>query len=152
MTQYPVRGRRASALPPYHPPVYFFALYAGIIWFGVNYFRRRWPAYIVLLVTIPVALAGVQLIRTLLHIDNVILSIVATAYEALILMVGVMIVLVPARRQTVIPCFRCRYDLTGNTSGTCPECGGTHDTDARDRREALAPAAEPVLRAPDAPP
>ncbi|MBL8746948.1 MAG: hypothetical protein JNK58_11415 [Phycisphaerae bacterium] len=103
--------------------MYFFALYAGIIWFGVNYFRRRWPAYVVLLVTIPVALAGVQLIRTLLHIDNMILSIVATAYEALILMVGVMIVLVPRRPHAMQPCHRCRYDLVGNTSGTCPECG-----------------------------
>lgn len=131
--------------------MYFFALYAGIIWFGVNYFRRRWPAYLVLLVTIPVALAGVQLIRSLLHIDNMILSIVATAYEALILMVGVMIVLVPARTHAVIPCTRCRYDLTGNTSGTCPECGRTHDAEARGRREALAPAPEPVLRSPDAP-
>ncbi len=145
---------KSSIALAYHPRVYFFALYAGIVWFGVNYFRRKWPAYLVLLFTIPVALAGVQLIRYLLHIDNMILSIVATAYEALILMVGVMIVLVPQRKHALAPCHRCRYDLTGNTSGTCPECGRTHDTAARDRREALAPATapEPALRSPDATP
>lgn len=120
--------------------MYFFALYAGIIWFGVNYFRRRWPAYIVLLVTIPVALAGVQLIRSLLHIDNMILSIVATAYEALILMVGVMIVLAPRRNHSLSPCRRCRYDLTGNTSGTCPECGKSHDRPLSPRAPAYGDA------------
>jgi hypothetical protein len=29
------------------------------------------------------------------------------------------------RAQIVGVCFACGYNLTGNVSGTCPECGGT---------------------------
>ncbi len=29
--------------------------------------------------------------------------------------------------QAMIPCRNCHYDLTGNQSGTCPECGTTID-------------------------
>lgn len=111
--------------------MYFFALYAAIVWFGVYHFRRRWPAYVVLLATIPVALAGVQVLRWVLHADNLILNIVATAYEAVILMVGVMIVLMPGPRRGAVPCRRCRYDLTGNTTGRCPECGREHGLSSR---------------------
>ncbi len=28
------------------------------------------------------------------------------------------------QRQQGRPCVRCGYDLRGNTSGVCPECGG----------------------------
>jgi hypothetical protein len=28
-----------------------------------------------------------------------------------------------ARRRAAGECLRCGYDLTGNVSGTCPECG-----------------------------
>ncbi|HWE95629.1 MAG TPA: hypothetical protein VG269_16815 [Tepidisphaeraceae bacterium] len=29
-----------------------------------------------------------------------------------------------SRRRLGIVCPKCDYDLTGNVSGTCPECGG----------------------------
>jgi hypothetical protein len=116
--------------------VYLFVLYAAAIWFGVHYFRRRWPAVVVLLVTIPVALGGVALLRSLLGTQNGILSIAAVAYESLILMVGVLIVLLPRGKKGALPCPRCRYDLTGNTSGTCPECGRRHDLETRVRHVA----------------
>jgi hypothetical protein len=31
------------------------------------------------------------------------------------------------RRCALGQCTRCGYDLTGNVSGVCPECGGAHD-------------------------
>ena len=50
---------------------------------------------------------------------------------AVILMVGVMMVLIPAKGRATIPCHRCRYDLTGNTSDRCPECGRIHGLGSR---------------------
>ena len=32
------------------------------------------------------------------------------------------------RRADLRPCRKCGYDLTGNTSGTCPECGTKIET------------------------
>jgi hypothetical protein len=28
-------------------------------------------------------------------------------------------------------CMKCAYDLTGNTSGVCPECGTNHESETR---------------------
>ena len=42
-------------------------------------------------------------------------------------------------------CTRCRYDLTGNQSGICPECGEPTPAEPRHRRDAeLAPLAEAI--------
>ncbi len=51
-------------------------------------------------------------------------------YLALPLHLGVLIILLPTailwrrdRRRAKGQCHRCGYNLTGNTSGVCPECG-----------------------------
>lgn len=116
--------------------MYLFVLYAAAIWVGIHYFRRRWPALIVLAFTIPVTIIGVRFLRLALDTDNTILNIVATAYEIMILIVGTVIALSPRRGAATIPCRACRYDLTGNITGACPECGRIHDPEAHAGRAA----------------
>jgi hypothetical protein len=45
---------------------------------------------------------------------------------------GLILLTLAIRRRLGLPgpnqCQRCRYDLTGNTSGVCPECGTTIST------------------------
>ncbi len=41
------------------------------------------------------------------------------------------------RRTKVGCCEECGYDLTGNTSGTCPECGGPADGSVTPARAAI---------------
>jgi predicted amidophosphoribosyltransferase len=50
---------------------------------------------------------------------------------------------IPNRRLDARICPRCRYDLTGNESGICPECGTPTPRHVRELKLAkLAPAAE----------
>ncbi|MDB5171993.1 MAG: hypothetical protein JWN51_766 [Phycisphaerales bacterium] len=66
-------------------------------------------------------------------VDVVIPSWVAPVFAACVLFVAVVIAMrvhylrqrkAPLRRVVAGLCPICGYDLTGNVSGTCPECGG----------------------------
>jgi hypothetical protein len=60
------------------------------------------------------------------------------------LLIGVLVAVLPSRSTLRRPdrCANCDYDLTGNISGACPECGQPTPAEARRRRNAdLAPLA-----------
>lgn len=109
------------------PRVYLFVLYAMLIWFGVYTFRRRWVAWGILALSLPVAWLVVRLTQWLAGSQNTMLVMMAAVYELLILMVGVLIALQRREKPARFPCRQCSYDLTGNQSGVCPECGKTVD-------------------------
>ncbi len=49
--------------------------------------------------------------------------VVGAAVWLLVSVLGLVVYLVMPARQEPGHCRRCRYDLTGNVSGVCPECG-----------------------------
>lgn len=120
--------------------MYFIALYACVIWFVVYTFRRRWPAFVVLLLSIPLAAAVIQMCGMLFRPNNGLFIVMATAFEVVILCLGAFIALQPRAKQASKPCFRCRYDLAGNETGICPECGRVHDAAAAARWRFPPPA------------
>lgn len=64
-------------------------------------------------------------------------------------LVGLIAMIYPARRlqRRADRCATCNYDLTGNLSGTCPECGQPTPAELRRRRDAaLAPLADAIAR------
>jgi hypothetical protein len=103
--------------------VYVFVLYAAMVWFGVYAFRRQWLAWVILLASVPVAFLVVRGTQWLMGTQNTMIWLMAGLYQGLILLIGVVIAVQPRERPARFPCRRCHYDLTGNESGICPECG-----------------------------
>lgn len=132
--------------------MYAFVLYAMLIWVAVYAQRRRWQAWAILAASIPVAWLGVRAMQWMAGSQNTMFLALAGVYEALILMVGVMLAIQPRTRRVHTACHKCRYDLAGNTSGFCPECGSTVPPAAPPRRtHPPAPRRKPAPRpAPDA--
>jgi hypothetical protein len=63
------------------------------------------------------------------------------------LFVGLLVAIIPCHPAIVPPgrCGKCDYDLTGNLSGICPECGTMTPREARRRHlEQFAPLAEAI--------
>ncbi len=48
------------------------------------------------------------------------------------------------RRRQMLACRKCGYELTGNTSGRCPECNTATTRPARSRRVRRNPAPPPL--------
>lgn len=103
--------------------MYVFVLYAALVWFGVYTFRRRWPSLAILALSVPLAFLVVRGTQWLMGTQNTVIWLMAGLYEGLILLIGVLIAAQPRVRPARFPCRRCHYDLTGNESGICPECG-----------------------------
>jgi hypothetical protein len=65
------------------------------------------------------------------------------------LFIGLLALLVPARKpqSRLNRCLTCGYDLTGNVSGICPECGEPTPTEVRRRHDAeLTPLADAIAQ------
>jgi hypothetical protein len=64
------------------------------------------------------------------------------AWSGLMLLLSAVVIVWHARVRDGDPlaCVACGYHLAGNTSGVCPECGGTIDADKRQRIEAMGVA------------
>lgn len=103
--------------------MYVFVLYAALIWAAAYTYRRKWQAWAVLGLSIPAAMVVTRVMEFLVGNANFFLRGGAMVYEALILLVGVVIAVQPRTRPALHACKRCKYDLAGNTSGRCPECG-----------------------------
>ncbi len=122
-----------------------FVIYAAVVW-SAAYFMRRTTAGLVvaLLSPIPVALAAWGVYHWLLAGHDMpvhMIVVVPTAY-GVVIMAGAWL-FATQRRLPRAACRRCTYDLAGNLSGVCPECG--QPIGARDALE--TPDAEAIFAA-----
>lgn len=104
-----------------------FVSYATLVWLLVFRFRRRWQGFVLLFVgTGLVWFAGHVLFgspRQAQQGNWTTGLAMAYLYEFAILSVGLFLALQSRRAPVFERCPRCRYDLRGNTTGVCPECG-----------------------------
>ncbi|HBS29828.1 MAG TPA: hypothetical protein DEB06_10365, partial [Phycisphaerales bacterium] len=107
--------------------MYLFVLYAAIIWLAVYRFRRRWQGFVILLCGAgAIWLVADWLFGRPARGGQVAVSnglAMAYFYEASIVGIGLFLVLQSRRAPVFERCPKCRYDLRGNTTGVCPECG-----------------------------
>lgn len=106
--------------------MFFLLAYAVAIWAICFTHRRRWPAFVA-------PIAGLAPVALVTHMDVLFifsnengtalwLYIVAGAFMALILGVGLFIAVLP-RNAADDPCPACGYDQSGAISEICSECG-----------------------------
>ncbi len=104
----------------------FLLAYAVAIWAITLVYRRRWPAFAAIPLSVaPVAVGAKLCVVYLIERDGpaVPVYVLAGGYGALIVLVGLLIAVQPRRIPAVHPCPACGYDLLGNVSGVCSECG-----------------------------
>jgi len=125
--------------------VYFLAIFPALVWIGASVFRRRIMGALVVLGGLGAALGLTRIMAmaaptgtgggpTMFHL-------LAYAYGTVVTAVGLMI-LCQARGQGAIECPRCAYDLRGNESGICPECGRLIEADEGATNEAPGSSAD----------
>jgi len=116
--------------------VIVFAVYAALVWYAAFHYRRRALGIAVALLSIlpPLALTATvsYLNRSpqdtgLLLLNNlkgygVVLHIFTVPY-ALVVSGVALIAATTRRHRPHITCPKCHYDLEGNATGQCPECG-----------------------------
>lgn len=106
--------------------MYLLAIFPAAVWIGAYAFRRSWVAFLIIFAGLAAALAITNLLGRFTTVqpgDGLsIFHIFAYAYCAVVTLVGVMIAC-QTRRPRPMACHRCGYDLFGNESGICPECG-----------------------------
>ena len=127
--------------------MYFLAIFPAIVWIGAYAFRRSWVAFLIVFAGLAAALAITRLLdmfTTLRTGDGfTIFHLFAYAYCAIVTLVGLMIAC-QARVRRPMACHRCGYDLFGNESGICPECGRLLDAPGpQDAIGAYLPAPAP---------
>lgn len=106
--------------------MYFLAIFPAAVWIGAYAFRRSWIAFLIVFVGLGAALGVTRLVgmfTTMRAGDGfTIFHLFAYAYCGVVTLVGLMIAC-QARARRPLACHRCGYDLSGNESGICPECG-----------------------------
>lgn len=127
--------------------MYPFILFSVIVCIAVFIHRRRWQGFAILGLAVG-AVTGVGFLT--LQLDNRIPALIAFGFALSLFLIGLYIALLSRRPIVHERCPRCRYDLRGNTSGLCPECG----TASPISRAMPAPASAPITaheRAPHRP-
>lgn len=98
----------------------------SLVWCANHALRRRGLAFAIALGSVaPVALLMFGVRSTLyggVHGSTLILWTAPSAYAVVIALVGIALAAMP-RTYTGGRCARCDYDLAGNRSWVCPECG-----------------------------
>ncbi len=120
-----------------------FVIYAAAVWSGAYFQRRRALGVVIALLSpVPVIIGTWMLsvwLRQTQSTPTHILVVFPIAYGVVITAVAWLAAL--ARRLPRHPCLRCGYDLAGNLSGICPECGAPIGTarapDIGDLQEAM---------------
>lgn len=119
--------------------MYFLAIFPAAVWIGAYAFRRSWIAFLIVFAGLAAALAVTRLIGMFTTIRPgdgfTFFHLFAYAYCGVVTLVGLMIAC-QARVRRIVACHRCGYDLLGNESGVCPECGRLIEAPGPD--EALA--------------
>lgn len=102
------------------------SLYALVVWWVAAKHRRTWKAFVFTAAggafVLPLVDPLVYLVWWMMGEKPVWLFPFMYAYAAVLLVVGCMLSVLP-RGPRGVPCQACGYDLTGNATGLCPECG-----------------------------
>ncbi|MEQ9616583.1 MAG: hypothetical protein RLN60_00965 [Phycisphaerales bacterium] len=107
--------------------MHIFLLYAVVVWYLSFRYRRRWRAVFVLGIGVPL----VPFVLRLYYLiftgrfftpEALMMDLISLAYAGVLLLIGAFLALIP-REHASFPCKYCRYDLIGNITGRCPECG-----------------------------
>lgn len=120
-----------------------FVIYAAVVWSGAYFLRRKLLGIVIALLSpVPVAIGTWMLavwLRQTQSTPTHILVVFPIAYGAVITAGAWFAAL--AKRLPRHPCLRCGYDLQGNLSGICPECGApigtTRTPEIDDLQEAM---------------
>ncbi len=115
--------------------MYFLAIFPALVWIGAYMFRRRWVGVVIVVGGLGAALGATRLLAMIAPIGAgegpTMFHLLAYAYCGVVTAVGLMIVC-QARVSFAGRCHRCAYDLRGNESGICPECGTEVEVTAGD--------------------
>ncbi len=106
--------------------VFLFFMFAGGIAAGVHAKIQNWQVAAVVSATISTILIQTLLYADLGHLDKFFLiGLVVSWFYSCVISCLVAIPFQIARRRRPPPnhCQSCGYNLTGNVSGVCPECG-----------------------------
>jgi len=116
--------------------MFVLAIYAGLVWYLAYRYRRRWQGFVVTAVSAvpPLLLCGLiawgnrdaaqgAWVLNNLRGYGAVLHVLTVPYAAIILIISVMIFVHHRERRPEVGCPRCHYDLAGNATGQCPECG-----------------------------
>lgn len=102
------------------------SVYALIVWLLVVRYRRTWKAFAVLAIgagmVLPLADPMIYLVWWMLGERPTWLYPFFYIYSGVLVLIGVFLALLPMP-EAAHPCRNCGYDLSGNLSGVCPECG-----------------------------
>lgn len=103
----------------------FLVLYVAAVWVAAHAFRRRWPGFAIPLISVVPVFAALAWLPDLLSISVSVgspaMAALPASYAALVAGGGLLIA--AQKRRPRMGCGSCGYDLEGNTSGVCPECG-----------------------------
>lgn len=107
--------------------MHLFLLFAIGVWYAAYRHRRRWQAFAILSLGVPFVPI---LIRIYVFIftghflpqDGAIMDVISLTYAGTLLFIGLFLAFMP-RHHALFPCQNCRYELLGNVTGRCPECG-----------------------------
>ena len=107
--------------------MHLFLAFAICVWYAAYRHRRRWQAAAVLALGVPFVPVLIRLYVFIftgrfLPQDGAIMDVISMTYAGTLLFIGVFLAAMP-RHRALFPCAKCRYDLTGNVTGRCPECG-----------------------------
>lgn len=113
--------------------------YAMLVWIVLYAHRGRWVALLLLILSLvpPAALTLTASYTARLtnvapssnfFVNNLagmgmIFHLFTGGYAILLLSVGLVIAVQKPVDRSALHCLACKYDLSGNESGTCPECG-----------------------------